>query len=74
MILIMSWAVPIQILFEKSYFVNIILILFCLLSLSFFAKGLAMCRFGGMITTQIMMFHTLINIGFEHFLCSNRSN
>ena len=26
---------------------NIILILFCLLSLSFIAKGLAMCRFGG---------------------------
>ena len=47
MILIEGWAVPIHILFEISYFVNIIYILFCFLSLSFIAKGLAMCRLGG---------------------------
>ena len=27
-----------------------------------------------LITTQIVLFYTLINIGFEHFLCSNRPN
>ena len=51
-ILIEGWALPIHILFNISYFfVNIILILFCLLSLSFIAKGLSMCRLGGVITT-----------------------
>ena len=74
MILTEGWAVPIHILFEISYFVNIIFILFYLLSPSFIAKGLAMCRFGGVITTQIVLFYTLINTGFEHFLCSNRLN
>ena len=73
MILIEGWAVPIQILFEISYFVNIILILFCFLPLSFIAKGLVMCRLGDVITTQIVLFYTLINTGFEHFLCCNRS-
>ena len=74
MILIVGWAVPIHILFEISHFVNIILILFCLLSLSFIAKGLEICRLGGVITTQIVLFYTLINTGFKHFLCSNRPN
>ena len=73
MILIEGWAVPIHILFEISHFVNIILIFF-LLSLCFIAKGLAMCRLGGVITTQIVLFCTLTNIGFEHFLCTNRLN
>ena len=27
-----------------------------------------------MITTQIVLFYTLINTGFEHFLCSNHPN
>ena len=29
---------------------------------------------GGVITTQIVLFYTVINTGFEHFLCSNLSN
>ena len=28
----------------------------------------------GVITTQIVLFYTLINIGFDHFLYSNRLN
>ena len=74
MILKEGWAIPIHILFEISYFVNIILILFCLLSLSFIAKGLAMCQLRGVIITHIVLFYTLINTGFEPFLCSNRPN
>ena len=27
-----------------------------------------------LITTQIMLFYTLINTGFEHFLCNNQPN
>ena len=27
-----------------------------------------------MITTQTMLFYTLITVGFEHFLCSNQPN
>ena len=50
-ILIKGWAVPIHIIFKISYFVNIILILFIFLSLSFIAEGLAICRLGGVITT-----------------------
>ena len=70
--LIEGWALPIHIIFEISYFfVNIILILFCLLSLSFIAKGLTMCRLGGVITTQKLLFFTLFIICFEHFLCIN---
>ena len=30
-----------------------------------------MCRLGGVITTQIVLFHTLNTAGFEHFLRSN---
>ena len=47
---------------------------FCLLSSSFIAKGLAMCRLGGVITTQIVLFYTLNTPGFEHFLRSNKPN
>ena len=45
-----------------------------LLSSSSVANGLAMCRLGGVITTQIVLFYTLINTGFEHFLYNNRPN
>ena len=50
MILIEAWEVPIHILFQISHFMNIILIFF-LLSLPFIAKGLAVCRLGGVIAT-----------------------
>ena len=33
-----------------------------------------MCRLGGVITTQIVMFHTLNTPGFKHFLRSNKPN
>ena len=33
-----------------------------------------MCRLGGVITTQIVLFHTLNTLGFEHFLRSNQPN
>ena len=33
-----------------------------------------MCRLGGVITTQIVLFHTLNSLGFEHFLHSNKPN
>ena len=75
MIRIEDWALPIHILFEISYiFLNMILILFCLLSISFIAKGLAMCRLGGVITTQKVLFCALFITGFEHFLCINQLN
>ena len=75
MILIEGWALPIHILFEISYFfVNIIMILFCLLSLSFIAKGLAMWQLGGVFTNQKVLFCTLFITGFEHFLCINQPN
>ena len=76
MILTEVWALPIHILFEISCFfvVDMILILFYLLSLSFIAKGLAMCRLRGVITTKIVPFYTLINTGFENFLCINQPN
>ena len=45
-----------------------------LLSSSSIAKRLAMCRLGRVITTQKVLFYTLINTGFEHFLCSNHPN
>ena len=69
-----GWVVPIHILFEISHFLNKISILFSLLSLSFIAKGLEMCLLGNEITTQIVLFSTIINTSFEHFLCSNRPN
>ena len=78
MILTEVWALPIHIIFKISCFffvvVDIILILFCLLFLSFIAKGLAMCRLGGVITTKIVLFYTLINTCFEQFLCINQPN
>ena len=33
-----------------------------------------MCRLEGVITTQIVLFHTLITTGFKHFLHSNQPN
>ena len=46
--------------FELQPFCNIILLSFCMLSLSFFlsfiAKGLAMCRLGGLISAQKVLF------------------
>ena len=53
---------PFTFFFEIPFFMNIILILFCLLPLSFIVKGLAMCRLGGggggggVIITQIVLF------------------
>ena len=35
--------------------------------LSFIAKGLAMCRLGGVISAQKVLFWTLFITGFEHF-------
>ena len=46
-ILIKGWALPIHIFLKYHFFMNIILILFCLLSLSFIDKGLAMSQLGG---------------------------
>ena len=37
-------------------FCNIILLSFCMLFLSFIAKGLAMCRLGGVISAQKVLF------------------
>ena len=71
---IKSWALPIHILFEIPILMNITLILFCFLSLSFIAKGLAICRLGGMIITQKVLFCTLFTMGFERFLHSNQSS
>ena len=46
--------------FCNIIFVNIILLSFCMLSLSFFlsfiAKGLVMCRLGGVISAQKVLF------------------
>ena len=46
--------------FCNIIFVNIILLSFCMLFLSFFlsfiAKGLAMCRLGGVISAQKVLF------------------
>ena len=33
-----------------------------------------MCQLGGVITTQIELFHTLNTAGFEHVLRSNKPN
>ena len=43
---------------SKPIFVNVILLLFCMFSffLSFIAKGLAMCRLGGVISAQKVLF------------------
>ena len=52
MILIKGKELLIHNLFEIPFFffVNFILLLFCMLSLSFIAKGLAMCRLGDVIS------------------------
>ena len=42
--------------FCNIIFVNIILLSFCMLFLSFIAKGLAMCRLGGVISAQKVIF------------------
>ena len=63
--------------FWNTIFVNVILLLFCTFSrhfLSFIAKGLAMCRLGGVISAQKVLFLTLFLIGFERFLCTNYYN
>ena len=31
-----------------------------------------MCRLGGVISTQIVLFLALFSAGFEHFLCTNQ--
>ena len=33
-----------------------------------------MCRFGGVIITKIVLFSTLVIIGFEHSLCNSQPN
>ena len=58
-------------LFLWTYLANLV---FCFLSSLFIAKGLAMCRLGGVIITQTVLFYTLITTGFEHFLHSNQPN
>ena len=42
--------------------------------LSFIAKGLGMCRLGGVISAQKVLFLTLFIISFECFLYANHSN
>ena len=44
----------------------------CMIFLLFIiAKGLAMCRLGGVIISQIVLFQALVIAGFKHFLCTN---
>ena len=58
--------------FCEHYFV---IILYALpLFSSCIAKGLAMCRLGGVISFQKVLFLTLFLIGFERFLCTNYYN
>ena len=73
MTLVEGWALSIHIFFETSILCRYIYSSSCLylLSSSSIAKGLAMCWLGGVITTQIVLFYTLINNGFEHFLHNN---
>ena len=45
----------------------------CMIFLLFIvAKGLAMSRLGGLISTQIVQSQALFIVGFMHFLCTNR--
>ena len=76
MILIEDWALLIT-LFLKYHFCkhNFDIVLHALyFVLSFIDKELAMCRLGGVISAQKMLFLTLFIAGFEHFLCTNQRN
>ena len=68
MILIAGYALLLQTFLTSHVFV------LCLLIISDIATGLAMCRFGGVISTQKVLFLTLFKIGSKYFLCTNHIN
>ena len=60
--------------FSKQQFLCTYIFDFFVCFLSSIAMGREMCRLGGVIITQIVLFCTLFITGFEHFLCSNQPN
>ena len=68
MILIVGFALLVQTFLTSHVFVLYLLIT------SRIATGLAMCRLGGVISTQKVLFCTLFKIGSKYFLCTNHIN